>query len=141
MTTHTISRLLFALSTAGVLFSGYLSAVKLFSGVCAFNESCPYFLGYPACWYGFGMFSVLFLLSSLILSSRIRVMPALHSMILVSGIGILFAGHFVLDEIWPLSFDSVLGLPTCVYGLVFYAAVFVVSAFAVLKLRMHESTE
>lgn len=36
------------LEIADTLFAGYLSAVKLISHTCAFNESCPYFLEYPA---------------------------------------------------------------------------------------------
>ena len=49
------------LTLAGVLFSGYLSGVKFISDTCAFNEGCPYFLGYPACYYGFLMFSIMFI--------------------------------------------------------------------------------
>jgi hypothetical protein len=55
--------ILLALASAGLLFSGYLSAVNLFSGTCAFNETCPYFLGYPACWYGFAMYLIIFLVT------------------------------------------------------------------------------
>ena len=51
---------MFSLGLAGILFSGYLSAIKFFSATCAFNEPCPYFLGYPACYFGFGMFLIIF---------------------------------------------------------------------------------
>ena len=35
------------LTLSGVLFSGYMSSIRFFSDQCAFNEPCPYFLGYP----------------------------------------------------------------------------------------------
>ena len=43
-------RITLGLASGGTAFSGYLSAVRLLTGSCAFNESCPFFLGYPACW-------------------------------------------------------------------------------------------
>ena len=55
------------LTLGGVLFSGYLSFYKLLTGNCALNEPCPFFLGYPACWYGFAMFFVIFDVEALFL--------------------------------------------------------------------------
>ncbi len=54
---------LLGLALLGFLFSGYYAATKFFTDTCAFGETCPYFLGYPACYYGFGMFTVLFVTS------------------------------------------------------------------------------
>jgi uncharacterized membrane protein len=51
------------LTVAGTAFSGYLSLTKLLTGTCALNEACPYFLGYPACIYGFGMFSTMLVIT------------------------------------------------------------------------------
>src|ERR1019366_10609833 len=64
--------ILFILASAGLLFSGYLSAVNLFSHTCAFNESCPFFLGYPACFYGFAMYLVMFFVTGLGVLGRVR---------------------------------------------------------------------
>lgn len=122
---------LFVLGLAGVLFSGYLSGVKFFSDTCAFNEGCPYFLGYPACYYGFVMFLLIFIFSSLLLLSKIGTRKGLSIVMRVSILGILFAGYFTLQEI-PLLLEQgfkayMLGLPTCALGLIFYILVFIVS--------------
>ncbi len=124
-------RLLFALSIAGLLFSGYLSGVKFFSEVCALNEQCPYFFGYPACYYGFAMFlvmSVLLIQHFLGALTRSLVLTALS---IVSGAGIIFAGYFTsleLPKFFAEGFSAyLLGLPTCAYGLLVYIAIFVIS--------------
>lgn len=112
------------MTLAGVLFSGYLSGQKFFTRVCAFNEPCPYFLGHPACYYGFGIFVLLFLLAAF--------KPAKVYLALLSFVGIIFAGGLVAGEIInrlqstaPVSYS--LGLPTCAYGLVFYLIIFILS--------------
>ncbi len=122
----------FALSFGGTLFAGYLSGVKLITGTCAFNETCPYFLGYPSCWYGFGMFLAMTLVAAAALLKKIDAARAARAIAGISFAGILFAGYFVVDEIvqW-LSVPAVtrygLVLPTCVYGLAFYVIIFALS--------------
>ena len=128
MATSSYFKIMFFLSLAGVLFSGYLSAVKFFTSTCAFNESCPYFLSYPACWFGFGMFLVLFIsaIFSLVKPTSRYITKIIFTV--VSLLGIIFAGQFVLPEIQGIaSSDYSLGLPTCVYGLVFYIIIFIFS--------------
>lgn len=120
---------IFFLTLAGFLFSGYLSLVKLLSNTCALNEPCPYFLGYPACWYGFGMFTVLFILA--IISQWKESTKLIYwFQIVVSLIGIIFAGYFTVPEIIRL-FNGIsaysLGLPTCAYGLIFYILIFILA--------------
>ncbi len=122
---------LFILSISGVLFSGYLSGVKFFTESCAFNESCPYFLGYPACYFGFVMFVLLAVFSYMMLFGRSSYNKGAKNMTVVSFIGILFSGYFSIKEI-PVLLDVgfsqyVLGLPTCVLGLVFYVIIFATS--------------
>jgi len=121
----------FYLTLAGSLFSGYLSAKKLFTNVCAFNEGCPYFLGYPACWYGFGMFFIMFIAVILGVRRVISEYAVRSTLITVSFIGILFAGRFVVPEIIQYiergNLGYTLGLPTCAYGLLFYIIIFIVS--------------
>ena len=125
---------LFILGLAGIMFSGYLSGVKFFTTTCAFNESCPYFWGYPACYYGFIMFLVITIFSTLILLSKIERKKGLLSLMGVSFIGILFAGYFTLQEL-PLLLEEGLkayffGLPTCALGLIFYIIIFIFSTFS-----------
>lgn len=124
---------LFALATAGLLFSGSLSAVKLFTGTCAFNESCPYFLGLPACWYGFAMYLVMFIVTGATLTQEEKNKKAIVTDIIVSLLGIVFAGRFVVLEFLQSRITGTLGFSTCVYGLVFYIAIFIVACIAYKK--------
>lgn len=122
---------MFFLGLAGVLFSGYLSAIKLFTSTCAFNEPCPYFLGYSSCWFGFGMFMIIFLGAVFGLMKIIPERLMSKIIITMSGLGILFAGYFTVPEIGKLFSEAqsgyTLGLPTCAYGLVFYVIIFILS--------------
>lgn len=121
------------LTAAGSLFSGYLSGVRLFTGSCAFNESCPFFLGYPACWYGFAMFASMLGVSVAALLGQVQPEPAAKAIGGISFVGSIFAGHFVLAEFvtWLASRNQSyqLALPTCVYGLVFYIAILTLSVW------------
>ena len=131
MKTSTYIRTMFFLGLAGLLFSGYLSAIKLLTSTCAFNEPCPYFLGYPACWYGFFMFLVIFSTVTLGLLKKIFEKTMLKIIMIVSLLGILFAGSFTIPEILKLIYGTkiiyTLVLPTCTYGLIFYILIFSLS--------------
>ncbi len=122
---------LFVLSFGGLLFAGYLSGLKFFNDTCAFNESCPYFLGYPACYYGFAMYLALTVYSYLLLTKRIEIRKGAEMTLLVSSLGIVFAGYFSFLELPTLIEKGinayVLGLPTCALGLTFYLLIFTIS--------------
>lgn len=125
------NKIMFYLGLAGVLFSGYLSATKLFTSTCAFNEPCPIFLGQPSCYFGFGMFLIIFISAILGLMKTINEGTMTKIITWISALGILFAGYFTVPEITRL-FSSVdtgysLGLPTCAYGLVFYVIIFILA--------------
>ena len=127
---------MFWLGLAGLLFSGYLSGVKFFTSTCALSEPCPYFLGYPACYFGFGMFLIIFLTALLGLVKTIEEKSMLKIIGTVSGLGILFAGYFTVPEIGKLlagGTEYSLGLPTCAYGLVFYILLFILSIWYLKK--------
>ena len=127
-------RLLFALSIAGLLFSGYLSGVKFFSEVCALNEQCPYFLGYPACYYGFAMYLVMTILLTQHFWGALTRSLVLTALSIISGVGIIFSGYFTFQELPKLFAEGLsaylLGLPTCAYGLMVYIAIFIISLAA-----------
>lgn len=118
---------LVALTLGGVAFSGYLSALKLFSSVCAFGESCAIFLGLPACYFGFTMYVVMFAVTLLGLLGKIAYKKVLSTDLLVSFMGILFAGNFAVREFINGRAFGVLGFSTCVYGLIFYIAIFIIT--------------
>jgi len=119
------------LGIAGVLFSGYVSAVKFFDETCAFGETCPYFLGYPACYFGFGMYLLITVFAALSVLGRADERKSLRAVTLISFLGILFAGYFTLGELPLLLRDGFsayfLGLPTCALGLIFYVSVFLLA--------------
>lgn len=134
---------LLVLSLGGLCFSGYLSGIKFFTKTCAFNESCPYFLGYPACYYGFAMYLALTILSILNLLGKFNSRSIIKSIISVSGLGIIFAGYFTFKEI-PILFAKgltayVLGLPTCALGLIFYITIFVIAIMSLGSMNQSNS--
>ncbi|HLC44715.1 MAG TPA: hypothetical protein VJK50_02630 [Patescibacteria group bacterium] len=124
-------KIILALAVAGVLFSGYLSAVKFFTKGCALNEPCPYVLGYPACWYGLAMYLAIFiaaLLSDLGYAAAVRAHRFIFGM---SGLGILFSGYVIWGELPALLVRGLraytLGLPSCAYGLIMFVMISILS--------------
>jgi uncharacterized membrane protein len=127
--THDLVNLLLTLS--GFLFSGYLSSVKLFTSNCWASEPCPLFLGYPACYFGFALFSVLFVASLLAFCHKISIRTSQYGLRVVAFCGTLFAGYYVVQEIIRYRATGLLAgalvLPTCAYGLVFFVLILAVS--------------
>ncbi|MFA6603398.1 MAG: hypothetical protein WCT10_00990 [Patescibacteria group bacterium] len=124
----------FALSItlAGTMFSGYLAGTRFFSGVCAFREGCPVFLGFPACYFGFALFSTMFVSTAYAWAFGVRAKWPVAVNTLIASLGVMFAGSFTVGEIatWFTSgFRAFgrLGLSTCAYGLVFFIIILVVS--------------
>lgn len=134
-----ILKTLFVLTVAGLLFSGYLSAVKLITKSCAFGETCPLFLGYPACWYGFVMYLVMFIVTLFALTGKIGGRSAFKTDATVSFLGIIFAGNLTVQEFMNGSITGGLGLSTCAYGLIFYVLIFIVSCLALRTVNAKHS--
>jgi len=136
---------LFVLSVAGLLFSGYLSGVKFFTDTCAFNEGCPYFLGYPACYFGFALFLALTVISFRVITSRMYERAGFKWMEVIGSLGVLFAGYFTVQEL-PLLLKGglrvyMLGLPTCALGLIFYTLIVYISSRSLSKRKVGESVQ
>ena len=114
-----------------MLFAGYMSAIKFLSDTCVFDKPCPYFLGYPACYYGFAIFT--FLVFFLILDKwgMVQEKTADVSVLAFSLIGILFSGYFAVQELPILLADGFsayfFGLPTCMIGFIFYLGIFLIT--------------
>lgn len=134
----------FLFSIAGTLFSGYYSYVKMTTEGCPFNESCPIFLGYPACYTGFIIFC-----ACLLLSTTIYILGQFYltnALITISLIGVIFSGFYAYQDIFypncPLGeCNYTLLLPTCVYGFIFFIVVFMATVFdygKYTKYRMHQ---
>ena len=139
MTLSTYKETILVVSLAGVLFSGYLSIVKLLTKTCALNEPCPYLLGYPACWYGFMMFLIIFVTTIFLFFAKKAETISPRINFYVSLLGVVFAMRFTLPEIGNI-LDGVatsykLGIPTCAYGLIFFVIVFVCTLMFGFKQR------
>lgn len=121
-------RLLSVLALAGIAFSGYLSSVRFFSETCAFSEPCPYFLGYPACYFGFSLFVLIGIAILMGVLGAMTRNGMLGSILALSGTGVLFAGYFTVPEVASILTEGLpgytLGLPTCSYGLLVFLGVF-----------------
>ena len=120
------------ITAGGVVFSGYLSGVKLLNGVCAFDEPCPLFLGYPVCYTGLALFVSLFLVSATALTTRTTMRWPVGTTLGLSVLGVLFAGRLTLVEMVARGRLPLygMGLPTCAYGFLFFLAVLVLSTIA-----------
>ena len=127
------------LTTMGVLFSGYMSGVKLFSKTCAFGETCPLFLGMPACYVGFVLFLSLFLVSLLFILNKREPKIISQKLLFISFLGVVYSLNFAIPELPKLfkeGFGSYFfGLPTCVMGSIFFIAIFVGSIIFYKKIR------
>ena len=127
-------KIIFIFSLIGILFSGYLSFFELFSNTCPLKEGCPYFLGYPACYYGFVLFLILFITSLMLLFKNIN-NKSMKIIFYISLLGIIFSAYTSIKEIiYPSCLNGVcnysLLMPTCVYGLIMYIIIFVSSILA-----------
>ena len=132
MRTSTYLKTAAALTAGGSAFAGYLSSITAISGVCAFNEQCPDFLGHPACYTGFALFFAMFLGTLLALARDVRTeWPAVLNAAL-STIGVFFAGSITTREMIRNQGAYQMGLPTCAYGLVFFIAVLVLSCLQLI---------
>jgi hypothetical protein len=132
-------RFLAAFSFAGLAFSGYLTSVKLFTGACAFNESCPIVFGLPACFYGFGLYVGLSTLTIIALRGNLEFIRALRWFAALGTLGVLFAGSLTASELptyLARGFTNyAFGVPTCFMGLVFFLLILATSGIAYTKER------
>jgi uncharacterized membrane protein len=112
------------LTLAGTLFAGYLGLSKLFTGECTLSTSCSYFLGYPTCYYGFGMFGLMLVLSIIYFFTNKSIYA--KAIAITATLGVIFSGYFSVKEILPMFTEGVtygLILPSCSYGLLVYLIV------------------
>ena len=131
MTLTTALTAVFWLSIAGTLFAGYLAAHRLITKECAFNESCPYVFGIPACDIGFVLFLSLLGISAKAMFDIFAVATALEWLFWVALVGTVYAGVLSARELFgEVRAKSALILPTCVYGFVVFAAIFAVTWIA-----------
>ena len=123
-------KILFVLAAVGALFTGYLSWTVYFTGICGFNEPCPFFLGYPACYVDFAIFLVLLVIAALGWKGVIPMKNTYQASMLFAALGTLFSGRIGIAQLLYSKVNYPLDVSTCLYGLLFYIAVLWVSAKA-----------
>lgn len=127
------------ITSMGLLFSGYMSSVKLFSKTCAFGETCPLFLGMPACYIGFILFLSLFLVSVLFILNKRSPQIISKKLLFISFLGVIYSLNFAVPELPKLFQDGLgayfFGLPTCVMGSLFFVIIFIASIIFYAKVR------
>ncbi len=106
------------------------------SGMCAFDEPCPFFLGQPACYTGFVLFAIALLLSVIAINATKKATWPLAANSVVGAVGVLFAGRMTVEELGA-HVGYRLGLPTCAYGSIFFLALLVVSLVAWVSRARH----
>ena len=135
-------RFILGFSGVGLLFSAYLVVVKIFSGTCPVNETCPSLFNIPACWYGLALFIVLITLSVFTARERISFANGIVSIMGVSFFGVLYAGYFTAIELPTFMHKGftayTFGVPTCFMGLVFFMLTFVTATFGWNHYRQHQ---
>ncbi|MHB8913763.1 MAG: hypothetical protein ACYC4I_02000 [Minisyncoccota bacterium] len=121
--------LVFALG--GTIFSGYLSIVRVVTKQCPPDEPCALFLSLPACWFGFVIFLGILGTVSFALLGYLSIGSAKNIMLAASAAGTLFAGYLMVQEIIIYIRSKTMHysflLPACVYSLMFYIAIFLLS--------------
>lgn len=70
MNKQTALKALFAVSLAGLLFSGYLSYTEIFQQTCAIGGCSATVLSIPSCVYGFVMYLVGLILAGIGLKAK-----------------------------------------------------------------------
>jgi hypothetical protein len=117
------------LSGAGTAFAGYLSYRRASTGICAFAESCPLFMGQPTCYTALALFAAAFLISVTALAVKVDVVwPRAINIALGIG-GTFFSSWLTRDELLSHS-ASRSGLPTCAYGMLFFIGLLIWSLSA-----------
>jgi hypothetical protein len=82
----------------GICFSGYLTANVLLSSTCPLSGGCTLVLGYPSCMYGFTMYTIMLVILLLTWGRKIAFATGRKLIMLVSVIGMLFAGSLLIEE-------------------------------------------
>lgn len=109
-----------AVSAVGVVYSGYLSYVSLFTGAGGCES---YYFGLPACFYGFVIYLLTLVVGVALLLGRRNWRAGL--IVAISLGGMVFSAYLTLYVLSLRSCVSlqVMGVPPCILGLAMYAVV------------------
>ena len=123
---------------AGTLFAGYMSWVRASTGICVFEEACPFFLGQPACYTGLALFATALVVSLSALAFAVEAVWPVAANLAVAVGGTLLSSTLTRDEIVGHGHYA-LGLPTCAWGLLFFVGLLVWSIAEATRRAAHTS--
>ena len=116
--------LLLVLTVFGMGFSGYLTAGVLLAASCPLNGGCTRVFGLPSCLYGLTMYTIMLILILLIRGRKVAFVTGRRLVLLVSLIGMLFAGSLLVEEYLNRS-----PITICAIGFVMYVLILHVGPF------------
>jgi hypothetical protein len=118
------SAVLLVVIVFGMGFSGYLGASVLLSSTCPLNGGCTLVLGYPSCLYGFTMYTIMLIILLLTWLGTIALPTGRKLILIVSIIGLLFAGSLLIEE-----YTGNKPITICAVGFVMYLLILSISQF------------
>ena len=130
-------KIMFVLAVAGTLFSGYLTYYTFATS----KPGCDlYFFGLPSCFFGALMYAIIFILSLAVIADRNLRSKRTLAISVISAVGIAFASFLTLYVLSARNCTSleIFGIPPCVYGLVMYLALLVLSAASLALAAKHK---
>lgn len=116
------SALLLIVIVFGMGFSGYLTTSIILSSTCPLNGGCALVFGYPSCMYGFTMYTILLVILLLTWPGKIAFSTGRKLILIVSVIGMLFAGSLLVEE-----YAGNRPLTICAIGFVMYLLILIIS--------------
>jgi uncharacterized membrane protein len=116
------SAVLLVVIVFGMGFSGYLTASVLLSSTCPLNGGCSLVFGYPSCMYGFTMYTIMLIILLLTWPGKIVFSTGRKLILIVSVIGMLFAGSLLIEE-----YADNKPITICAVGFVMYLLIFLIS--------------
>jgi len=108
----------------GMGFSGYLTAGVLAENSCPLNGGCTRVLGLPSCLYGFTMYTIMLIIVLLTSAGHVAFATGRKLVLLVSLIGMMFAGSLLVTEFLNHS-----PLTICAAGFAMFTLTFLIGAF------------
>jgi hypothetical protein len=122
--------LLTLISLVGVAYSGFLTYITYTTGVSGCER---YFFGLPSCFYGFILYSMVFVFAFALLLVWRTVRAIVAVLLGVAGVGFsAFLTGYVLSQASCMSL-SIFGVPPCAMGLAMFTIVFLIAASLFMK--------
>jgi len=120
-------------SWGGLLFTSIICGTRLFVGDWLTIEPYPHFLWFPSWWVCFGLFIIIFILTTSASKEMIRVETTAFTIGVISFLGSLLTGRYVMDvlvnrHVAASEADYIVLFPWSLYVFLIFTVLFVLSA-------------